>query len=360
MVSGHRKDEHIEIALRNDVEGPLTNWLENVRFIHNAAPEVSLDEIDTRTKFLGYELSAPLIIEAVTGGSMQALEINRKLGLLASRLGIAIEVGSQRPMLVDPSLEQSYRVVRDVAKDVPVIANIGGTQLTTLSLEHLQRLVKVVEADALSIHLNVAHEMAQPEGDRSFKGVLEAVAKVVEMLDIPIIVKEVGFGMSMEVASALRRCGVKIIDVAGAGGTNWVRIERLRLRSGDDDSIHVELDDWGLPTAVSIVEARAGAPDATIIASGGIRKGLDVAKSIALGADIAGVARPALLDAVLGTRNVETMIKNLKVIMSLLGAKRVEDLKNVPIVVSGELASWICARGLALRNRRAYIPCISC
>jgi len=356
MIS-RRKDEHVELALRGDVEGPLTTWLENVKFVHNALPEVSIDEVDTKTEFLGYELSAPLVIEAVTGGTELALEINRKLGSLASSLGIAIEVGSQRAMLMDPRLEDSYRIVRDAARDVPVIANIGGVQLAKLTAHDLDKLIRVIEADAISVHLNVAHEIAQPEGDRDFRGVLDAIKKVVEVVDVPVIVKEVGFGISMEVARALRRCGVKIIDVAGAGGTNWIKIERLRLRNCDDDSIHLELESWGIPTAASIVEARSGAPDAVIIASGGIRRGVDVAKCVALGADLVGVARPALLDAVLGTKNVETMIRNLRKVMALLGVRSIEELKNVPIVVNGGLASWICARSLAIRNRRAYISC---
>ena len=354
-----RKDEHLELALRDDVEGPLTTWFEYAKFVHNALPEVSLSEIDTSVEFLGKRIRAPIIIEAITGGSERAKEVNRRLAELASRHGIAIEVGSQRPMILDPSLAESYKVVRRIARDVPVIANIGGVQLTRMKLEEVEFIVSELEADALSIHLNPVHEIVQVEGDRDFRGVEEAIREVSKSLGIPVIVKEVGFGISREVAERMCRCGVYAIDVAGAGGTNWVRIEMLRGVKGfvEPPTLYLELVDWGIPTAASIVEARSGAPNTIIIASGGIRRSIDIALSIALGADLVGIARPALLDAECGTTRIRDLIQGFRKIMALLGTRNLRELANVPIVLMGPLAEWVCARGLGLRNCNAYICC---
>ncbi len=354
-----RKDEHLEIAIQHDIEGPLTTWFEYVRFVHNALPEVAVEEVDTSVEFLGKKLSAPIMIEAITGGSEKAFEVNKRLAEIARELNIAIEVGSQRPMLIDSTLEDSYKIVRYVASEIPVIANIGGTQLRKISLEDVYRLIEVLEADALSIHLNPVHELVQVEGDRDFKGVIDAICSVAKDLGVPVIVKEVGFGISKEVAERLASCNVYAIDVAGAGGTNWVRIERIRVISEyiEPPTLYVELLDWGLPTAVSIVEARCGAPDKVVIASGGIRKSVEVALSIALGADLVGLARPALLDATCGTRFVHNIVKGLRKVMALLGAKSVKDLVHVPIVIMDKLAQWICARRLRLRNKNAYLYC---
>ncbi|NPA96562.1 MAG: type 2 isopentenyl-diphosphate Delta-isomerase [Crenarchaeota archaeon] len=352
-----RKDEHLEIALRGDVEGPLSTWLECARFVHNALPEISIEDVDTSVEFLGRSLRAPLLIEAITGGSLKAKEVNERLARIAQELGIAIEVGSQRPMLLDPSLAESYKVVRRIAKDVPVIANIGGVQLAKIGVEGARKLAEEIEADAISIHLNPVHEIVQVEGDRDFRGVLDSIRSAVRELGLPVIVKEVGFGISREVAKLLSECGVHAIDVAGAGGTNWVRIEMLRRYSEGSDSIYFELADWGIPTAASIIEARSGAPSTIIIASGGIRRGVDIAVSIALGADIVGIARPALLDAVCGTRNVESMIRTLRSVMVLLGASSIKELASAPLVIMDKLAQWVCARKLGLRNKNAYVPC---
>ncbi len=357
-----RKREHLEIALSRESQGPCSTWLEYVHPVHIALPELSIDDVDTRVKFLGYELRAPLIIEGMTGGSPQLEKVNAKLAELAQSMGIAIGVGSQRPMLKDPNLVRSYRVVREIARDVPVIANIGGVQLAKMRREEIENLVSSIEADALAVHLNPAQELVQPEGDRDFRGIVDGIRRALEVLSVPIIVKEVGTGLSMEVARTLYEIGVRIFDVAGAGGTNWIKIEWIRASRRGDDPLFVEVArnfmGWGIPTAVSVVEVRSAAPDAVIIASGGIRSGIDVLKSIALGADLAGIAWPALVAVMTGSRELDKIVYELRMAMLLTGSRTIEDVKRCSIVVYGRLAEWICARKLKLRNTRAYVSCM--
>ncbi len=360
-----RKLDHLELSLSDRVEGPQTTWLEHVFLIHNALPELSMDQIDTKVYFLGKELRAPLVILGITGGTQKAYEVNRKLAELAQEFGIAIGVGSQRAMIENRELIYTYRVVRDVAREVPVIANIGAAQLARYDLRDIEWIVSALEADALAVHLNPAQELVQPEGDRDFRGVTDKLRQLMDILSVPIIVKEVGSGLSREVAKVLHDVGVKYFDVGGAGGTNWVAIEMIRLEKKGlmkDVRVAETFLNWGLPTAVSIIEVRDGAPNAMVIASGGIRSGLDVAKCIALGSDLAGFARPVLKALSEGSARqfIEKVIRELRIAMMLVGAKTVEELKSVPIVVLDKLAQWVCARKLRLRNPRAYISCNSC
>ena len=357
-----RKADHIDLALRNDFQGPLTTWLEHVRFLHVALPETSIDDVSIDIEFLGYRLKAPLIICGMTGGLTKALDINRKLAEIAEEYRLAIGVGSQRAMLLNRDTISTYRIVREVARNVPVIANIGGAQLTRLRKEELETIIESIEANALAIHLNPAQELAQLEGDRDFKGIVSSIKKVLEWIQIPIIIKEVGMGLSKEVVKILYDIGVKFFDVAGAGGTNWVAIEIARLLSikrydlAETAKVFIE---WGIPTAASIIETRDAAPQAYVIGSGGIRSGLDVAKAIALGADIAGMAQPFLKAVFSGQEKefITKVINQLKIAMVLTGSKSIEELKNAPIVILNELAQWICARKLKLRNKRAFTTC---
>uniref|UniRef100_A0A7C2VM09 Isopentenyl-diphosphate delta-isomerase n=1 Tax=Ignisphaera aggregans TaxID=334771 RepID=A0A7C2VM09_9CREN len=356
----NRKDDHIDLALKPESQGPLTTLLEEVTLIHQPLVDYSIDEINLETSFLGFKLGAPLIISAITGGTRRAYEINKALAEIAQRYRLGIGVGSQRAMIVNRDTVHTYRVVREIARDVPVIANIGIAQLTKLDLATIEWLVESIEADALAIHLNVLQELAQPEGDRDFRGSIDAIRRVVENIDVPVIVKEVGNGISRERAELLYSLGVKIVDVAGAGGTNWVSIELARARSNKHVQAFNIFKAWGLPTAISIVEV-ASIRELTVIGSGGIRSGLDIAKAIALGADITGMAQPFLYHILNKTAEdfIYTVVTQLRTAMLLTGSRTIEDLKSSPIVIHGKLASWICARRLRLRNTNAYIPCLT-
>ncbi len=363
-MSSLRKDEHLEIASLDVCEGPLTTWLEYVDPIHLAITEVDPDSVDTSVEFLGYKLSLPLVIAPITGGTRSAYEINKALAEVAYEKRIAVSLGSARPLIenkANSEVLESFKIVRKIASDIPVIANIGAIQLTIYGPEAAERIVSVCEADALSIHLNPLQEIAQPEGDKLRVGVVKAIARTIEKLDVPIIVKEVGFGLSRECTEVLRKLGVKMFDVAGAGGTNWLCIElvRRRLKGSEDEALYTFLS-WGIPTAAAIAEVRDAAPDAVVIAGGGIRTGLDVFKAIAIGADLASIARPLVVarDNQRIKRLIDKIWKELRIAMALTGCRSVDNVKSCPIVVRGNLAYWICARRLKPRNRNIYMFCI--
>jgi isopentenyl-diphosphate delta-isomerase len=363
MSIENRKQDHIELALLPQSQGPLTTLFEDAVIVHNALPNISYEKIDTSTTFLGFKLSAPIIISGMTGGTEKAYELNKKLAQVAEEFRIALGVGSQRAMIENPSLINTYRVVRETAPSIPIISNIGFAQLKKLSMEQVESLVTSIEANALAIHLNAAQELVQLEGDRDFEDVVSVIEKLTHRLSVPIIIKEVGNGLSKEVVETLYAIGIRVFDVAGAGGTNWVRIELMRIAKSDKKaSLYGEpFVTWGIPTAASICEARAVANEIIVIGSGGIRTGVDVAKAIALGADIVGIAQPFLRSIIVGggREYVSSLLAQLKVVMALTGVRSVMELQNVPIVIMGRLAQWICARKLRLRNTRAYIHCCS-
>ncbi len=348
-----RKLDHIRICLEKDVEfKQKTTWFEFVELIHIAAPELDYVDIDTSTEFLSRKFSAPILIEGMTGGAKGTEIINRNLAIAASELNIPIELGSQRAALEKPELAESFRVVRDVAPDVFLIANIGGVQLIKGGIRLAEEVVKMVDANALAVHLNPLHEVVQPYGTTSFKGVLEAIKSVAEGLPIPIIVKEVGYGICAELSRRLEEIGVAVIDVGGAGGTNWALIERIRaLEKGffEHAAIGKTFLEWGIPTAAATIEAHASTK-IPIIASGGIRNGLDVAKAIAIGASMAGIARPLLQHAVVGPDKVVTflkqMVSELKTAMFLTGCRDVGSLKKAKVAITGRLLEWVKQRGI--------------
>lgn len=353
-----RKEDHIELALKPENQGPLTTLLEDVSFIHYSLADLSYDNIDLEVEFLGFRLGGPILISAMTGGTSRAYEINKKLAEIAEKYRFAIGVGSQRMMIINPDTLYTYKIVRDIAQSVPVIANIGIAQITKLGLPVIERIVEAIEANALAIHLNVLQELAQPEGDKDFQGSINAIRRLAEYLRVPVIVKEVGMGISRECAEVLYRIGVKIIDVAGAGGTNWVSIELMRAKSNEHVNVFSIFKTWGLPTAISITEV-ASIRDVVVVGSGGIRNGLEVAKAIALGADIVGIAQPFLYHLINNTIDnyVKTLLTQLKVTMFLANSKTINELKSAKIVILGKLASWVCSRRLKLRNANAYIFC---
>jgi len=340
-----RKKDHLRLSLELDVSfEEKTTWLEYVELIHRALPELNLDEISTETSFLGETFGMPLLVEAMTGGIPEAVEINGNLAEAAERFSIPMEVGSQRAALEDKKLEYTFRVARERAPKLFLIANLSGVQLAEDGVEVAEKAVEMIEADAISIHLNPLQELIQPEGSTRFKDVLKVVERVCERLDVPVIVKEVGCGISSEVARMLEEVGVKAIDVAGAGGTCWAKIEMLRLREDDEKrEIAKTFLDWGIPTAASIIEV-SSATSIEVIGSGGIRSGIDIAKALSIGADMAGVAHPLLRPA---TESVESVAKvlerlrsELRAAMFLTGCKDVDELKNSPHVILGPLLEW--------------------
>lgn len=361
MSIENRKKDHIYLALDPKMQGPLTTLFEDVVLIHQALPEFSIDEADTSVEFLGFRLGLPIIINSMTGGFEMAYRINKELALVAEEYRIAIGVGSQRAMLLNPDVVHTYKVVREVARDVPVIANIGFAELRSLRIDDIEKLVASIEADALAVHLNAPQELVQKEGSKHFGSVLDVLGDLQKRIGVPIIVKEVGHGLSAEVVAKMYAAGIRYFDVSGAGGTNWISIELARADDMELAMVGEPFKTWGLPTAISIVEARDAAPDALVIGSGGVRTGVDVAKAIALGADIVGIAQP-FLQAVMtekGRTLARVLRTQLKMVMVLTGSRSVEALKQAPAVVTGRLAYWICARRLSLRNKQAYIFCRS-
>jgi len=352
-----RKNDHIYVSLEKNVESRATTLLEEVTIIHNPLPEIDKDEVDLSVDFCGKRLRAPLMITAMTGGTELAARINKELARAAEKHGIALGVGSQRAGLEKRELEHTFRVARENAPTAFLVANIGAPQLAQgYGVEEARRAVEMIDADALAIHLNPAQEFFQPEGDPYYRGVIEKIVELVDSLDVPIIVKETGTGLSLETVRTLYRLGVKCFDVAGLGGTNWVKVEVLRGQERGAYKPAGQLQDyWGVPTAASIIEARAAAPSSYIVGSGGIRSGVDAAKAIALGADIAGAALP-FLRALMRSgpegldRAIETMKTQLAAVMFLTGSRRPSDLWRAPLVLGPRLSSWLAQRGIDSRH----------
>lgn len=325
-----RKQDHLEICMGENVEHTRKAGFECMEFLHNALPELDFDEIKLEAEFFGKRIF-PLMITAMTGGMPEAGRINSELAKVAEKHKFALGLGSQRPMLEGGS-EKSY-LVRKEAPSIPIIGNIGAAQLEG-GLGKLEELVSKVEADGLAIHLNVLQEIVQPEGDRKFRGALRNIEKACDALDVPVMVKETGAGISRDVALKLRDAGVKWIDVAGAGGTSWSKVEYGRGGAPKG------FEEWGIPTAVSIMMCKDVLP---LVGSGGVRSGIDAAKAIALGASVAGASRPFLLahenkalDAV-----CEEWVAQMKVCALLTGSRDIAGLKRAPFAVSGWLKDWM-------------------
>ena len=347
-----RKVEHILISVERGVESRATTLLEEVRIVHNPLPQVDLDEVSLETEFCGKRVGAPLMITGMTGGHPRTAEINRLLGRLAGELGLPIGVGSQRAAIEDPSLEYTFRVMREEAPGAFIVANIGAPQLSKgYGPREAARAVEMIQADALAIHLNPAQELYQEGGDPYYSGVVEKIVEILDYLDVPVIVKETGAGLSREAVRTLYRLGVRCFDVSGLGGTSWVKVEALRSRSPDYLHPGPLADYWGNPTALAIVEARTAAPGAYIVGSGGIRSGLDAARALALGADLAGMALPVLrvlarsgLEA--ARRYVEQVLYSIRAAIMLVGGRRPSDLWRAPIVLGPRLRGELEQRGV--------------
>jgi isopentenyl-diphosphate delta-isomerase len=345
-----RKEDHIQICLEEKVQAQLaTTGLEDVHFIHRCLPETSFETIQLTTSLFDRTLSAPVIIEAMTGGTKKSAHINTALAEAAEAFNIAMGVGSQRVAIENPDTSYSFAIVREKAPNAFIIANIGGPQLKEYTLTQINRAIDMIEANALMIHLNALQESIQPEGEPQYTGLLKKIQQLTASVSIPVIIKETGAGIAYEDALKLQNAGIQGLDVAGAGGTSWSAVETHRAKLRNDikhEQLGITFWDWGIPTAVSIVEARSAAP-LTIIGSGGLRTGLDVAKVIALGANVAGLAQPLLKAAL--TNNVDTVIEQilleLKTAMFLVGARSIPELQSCPLVIVGKTAQWLRARG---------------
>ncbi|MCF2149138.1 type 2 isopentenyl-diphosphate Delta-isomerase [Desmonostoc muscorum LEGE 12446] len=329
----NRKADHIRICLEEDVQcHEVTNGLERYRFTHCCLPELDHSDIDISTTFLGKHLGAPLLISSMTGGTEQAGIINQRLAEVAQHYKIAMGVGSQRVAVEKPQVADTF-AVRKYAPDVLLFANLGAVQLNyKYGLDECLRVVEILEADALILHINPLQECIQPKGDTNFKGLLDNISKICSKIPVPVIAKEVGNGISGAIAKKLLDAGVTAIDVAGAGGTSWAKVESERAENPLQRRLGRTFADWGLPTAECITSIRAIAPDVPLIASGGLRHGLDAAMAIALGADIAGLAMPFLKAAAVSETAVaelaEVLIAEITTVLFCTGNATLYQLKH--------------------------------
>lgn len=348
-----RKADHIRIATSYNVQArKATTGLEDIYLIHKALPEVDKDKIDLSTTVFNHKFSAPIMISAITGGTKEAKKINATIAKVVEELGLGMGVGSQRAALEDRRLEKTFSIVRKKAPTAFLIANIGGVQLVRgYAIKEARKAVEMIDADALAIHLNPLQEAIQPEGETSFKGVLEKIGEIAKELDKPLIVKETGAGITSEEAKKLEAVGVKGVDVSGAGGTSFAAVEYFRAKTRRNTfqrRLGEAFWDWGIPTAISIVEV-ARTVKIPVIASGGIRNGLDAAKALILGASLTSLAQPVLQAAVKGLKETEKvlrlLIEELRNAMFLVGAENTHQLNKVPIVITGKTAEWLRTRG---------------
>ncbi len=341
-MNRQRKSDHIRINLQEDVNAKyVTTGFERYRFIHCALPSFNLEDVDTSTELLGKRLMAPLLISSMTGGTPEASSINRRLAEAAQAAGIALGLGSQRAAIEDPTLVETYRV-RHLAPDVLLMANLGAVQLNYgYGPDECRRAVEMVEADALILHLNPLQEALQPEGNTRFAGLLPKIEEVCRALEVPVVVKEVGWGISDRVARLLVDAGVAAIDVAGAGGSSWSQVEMHRARTEHQLQVAAAFAGWGIPTAESLLMVRRSVPELPLIASGGIRDGIHMAKAIALGAAACGIAGPFLPAANTSTACVTDLIgvlvAQLRVAMFAAGAADIQALRQTSLRIASRI-----------------------
>ncbi|MBS7632689.1 type 2 isopentenyl-diphosphate Delta-isomerase [Candidatus Bathyarchaeota archaeon] len=347
-----RKTDHIRIALSKNVQArQATTGFEDIFLVHRALPEIDKETIDMSTTVFSHKFSAPLMVGAITGGTAKAEKINAAIAEAVEELGLGMGVGSQRVALEDKSLEKTFSIARKKAPSAFLAANIGGIQLVNgYKLKEVEKAIKMIDADAIVIHLNPLQEAVQPEGQTNFKGVLREISEIAKELDKPLIAKETGGGISLEDAEKLEKAGVKGIDVSGAGGTSWAAVEYYRA-NGRDRAFQRRLGDafwdWGIPTAASLIEV-SQAVRIPVIASGGLRNGVELAKALALGASLTSLSQPVLEVAVKGTRETVSLLtlllEELKNTMFLVGAESTANLSETPIVIVGKTAEWLRSR----------------
>jgi isopentenyl-diphosphate Delta-isomerase len=336
-----RKWDHIQYALETG-QKRLTGF-DDIKFVHQSLPDTNLESIKLQSKIGELTLSSPIFINAMTGGGgEQTYQINRELAIAAKETGIAIAVGSQMAALKDPVERKTYEVVRKENPHGIILANLG----SEATLAQAKAAVDMIDADGIQIHLNVIQELTMPEGDKDFTGALKRIEELVQGLEVPVIVKEVGFGISAETASALASSGIRFTDIGGYGGTNFASIENKRRRR--------ELsffEDWGIPTAASLVESKTAVPQMSFIASGGIQSSTDIVKALSLGADAAGIA--GFLLSILVEHGTDSLIEEImrmkeeiSIIMAALGASEIEKLRNSPLIIAGDTFHWLEQRGI--------------
>ncbi|MCW3133022.1 MAG: type 2 isopentenyl-diphosphate Delta-isomerase [Methanophagales archaeon] len=362
--TSRRKIEQLRICAEEEVE-VSENCFADVKLIHVALPEIDKEEIDLKTNFLGYSLNYPIMIASMTGGHPETRRTNEVLAEAAETLGVGMGVGSQRAALEGIEQEDSFRVVRNIAPNAFIYANIGAPQLMEYGIEGVERVIEMIDADAVAIHLNFLQEAIQPEGNVDARGCLALIKEVCDAIKKPVIVKETGAGISYKVAKKLHEVGISAIDVGGFGGTSLAAAEIYRAKA-EGDELGVRLGhlfgwDWGIPTVESIVECSALPFSMPIIATGGIRNGLDVAKSIALGADLCSAALPFLKSALKNVNagkvieKIKEMGEELKVAMFLTGCKTVEELKEAEVIITGKAKEIAEQRGFLGRVKRKKV-----
>ena len=327
-----RKADHIKINLEKNVRSALTTGLENYHFVHEALPELDLDQIDTSLSLFGKQLSAPILISSMTGGTADAETINLRLAEAAQEMKIAMGVGSQRAAIENLDQAKTFQV-RRAAPDILLFANLGAVQLNYgYGLEQCRLAVEMIEADALILHCNPLQEAVQDAGDTNFAGLAKKIEEICKQVQVPVIAKEVGWGISERTAKVLADCGVAAIDVAGAGGTSWSQVEMYRAPDEFTRELAATFVGWGIPTAKSIINVKKAVPDMTVFASGGIKDGLDIAKCVALGATLGGMAGQFLKAAAISTKSATQMIKLTKkqiaVTMFAAGSGSLEELQG--------------------------------
>ena len=349
-----RKQRHIRVSIEENVDSEIPTGFGDVSLVHRAVPEIDLRDVDASTKLFGRKLSAPLIISAITGGTDEAERINRILATVAQKYNIGIGVGSQRIAIEQPELERTFSVVREAAQDALVIGNIGCPQISLgWGVREARKAIEMIDADVLAIHMNPLQEAVQVRGDTKYRGIVKKIKELTGSLGVPVVMKETGAGISHEDAARLEEVGVAGFEVSGLGGTSWAAVEHHIAREmgeGRMEYFGKALWSWGIPTACSLVEVRI-ASRGKVIASGGLRSGLDAAKALALGADAVGIAKPFLQKAVEGEealeKYIEMIIDETKICMFLVGARNLVEMGKVPAVIAGRTAEWLRVRGFS-------------
>ena len=349
-ITKDRKDDHISICSEDEYKIVMrkTNGFEDIHFVHNALPRSNFDDVDLTSLFLDHKLDYPIFFSSITGGTPKAKKINKILARVAEKYNIGLGVGSQRPAIEDSSIIDTYSIVREEAPNAFIAGNIGAIQLNNdYGLKEAKKAIEMIDANALFLHLNPLQEVIQPEGQTNFGDLIDRIEDLCDNLEQPIIVKEVGSGISMEVAEELLNVGVEAIEVAGAGGTSWAKIESIRAQTKgyeEKQSLGDLFANWGIPTALSTLELGAFREDAYIISSGGIRDGIEGAKAINIGADLVGFAQPILRKALEGEKALELwldrFIQELKTTMFLVGATDIEELIDIDVVLTGKAERW--------------------
>ncbi|MDN3016690.1 type 2 isopentenyl-diphosphate Delta-isomerase [Paenibacillus sp. BSR1-1] len=345
MSRSERKWDHIRFALENGQDG--SSAFENIKFIHQSLPNINVLDVRLDHSIGELYLSSPIFINAMTGGGGEkTYRINKELAMVAKHSGLAMAVGSQMAALKDKTQKYTYEIVRKENPDGVLIANLG----SEATPDEAKSAIDMIEANAIQIHLNVIQELTMPEGDRDFTGALKRIEAIVKNVEVPVIVKEVGFGMSMETVRTLNSVGVTVVDCGGFGGTNFADIENRRR----EKSLSF-FADWGIPTPISIIEASSVSNDISIIGSGGFNNGIDMVKGLAIGADAIGIAGYFLrilvdqgVDSLMG--EIETLHKEMIMIMTALGARTIADLKRIPLIITGETCHWLNQRGIDTRT----------